>query len=267
MALAGNISEFPITDIIQLVDLSKQTGAVHIQGQRAGKTLDGRIYFRDGKIIGAELPGHSPIEAVYAFFTVTSGPFRFDDDVQLETPTITVSNEVIIMEGIMRQDAWAKHQKEAPALNLVPRLVPNPSSGSNEINLEAEEWRVLTMVNGKNTVGQIAQRSGLGEVRTGEIITQLLESGLIEQRDVQPGAALAPDFERVAAEFLGAGAHTLLQEAYKQAGIFDPAQADGAQMRAAVDFFEIGAIRLIGDQKARQAAQELRALTDTVIGA
>jgi predicted transcriptional regulator len=38
------------------------------------------------------------------------------------------------------------------------------------------------MVNGKNTVAQIAQRSGLGEGRTGEIISELLSSGLIEER-------------------------------------------------------------------------------------
>jgi len=182
-ALAGDISEFPLTDIIQLVDLSKKTGAVDIQGQRGSKTLSGRIYFRDGKIIGAEMPGHAPLEAVYAFFTVSSGPFHFVDNVELDEPTITVSNEVIIMEGIMRQDSWTDEDDESgPSLSMVPRLVPNPTSGSSDINLQAEEWRVLTMVNGTNTVGQISQRSGLGESRTCEIIAELLRSGLIEER-------------------------------------------------------------------------------------
>lgn len=183
-ALAGDISEFPLTDIIQLVDLSKKTGAVDIEGKRGSKTLSGRIYFRDGKIIGAEMPGFPPLEAVYAFFTVTSGPFHFHDNVQLEEPTITVSNEVIIMEGIMRQDSIqeADEQADGVSLEMVPRLVPNPTSGSSDINLQAEEWRVLTMINGTNTVEQIARRSGLGESRTCEIITELLSSGLIEER-------------------------------------------------------------------------------------
>ena len=30
MALAGDLSEFPLTDIIQLIDLSKKSGAVHL---------------------------------------------------------------------------------------------------------------------------------------------------------------------------------------------------------------------------------------------
>lgn len=186
MALAGDLSEFPLTDLIQLVQLSKQSGGVHIRGQRSDQTLEGWLYFRDGKIIGASLPGHQPLEAVYTFFTLSSGPFRFYDDRQLETPTIHISNEVIIMEGVMRQDAWAGIQQHVPSLSLVPRLVPNPPAGSSDINVAAEEWRVLTMVNGKNSVGQIAQRSGLGEFRTCEIIAQMLQSGLIELREPNP---------------------------------------------------------------------------------
>lgn len=191
MALQGDLSEFPLTDIIQLVDLSKQTGGVHIRGERAGQTLEGWLYFRDGKIIGAEMPGMQPLEAVYTFFTLSAGPFRFHDDARLEAPTITVSNEVIIMEGVMRQDAWADIQRHVPSLGLVPRLVPNPASGSNEINLEAEGWRILTMVNGRNTVAQIAQRSGLGEFRTCEIIAQFLQNGLIEVREATPGEVVS----------------------------------------------------------------------------
>jgi hypothetical protein len=182
-ALAGDLSEFPLTDIIQLVDLSKKTGAVDIEGQRGSKIFRGRIYFRDGKIVGAEMPGYTPLEAVYTFFTVSSGPFHFRDNTRLEEPTIKVSNEMIIMEGIMRQDSWQDtEQDDAPSLSMIPRLVPNPTSGSSDINLQAEEWRILTMVNGKNTVQQIAQRSGLGESRTREIIAELLTSGLIEER-------------------------------------------------------------------------------------
>jgi hypothetical protein len=183
-ALAGDLSEFPLTDIIQLIDLSKKTGSVDIEGHRGSKVFKGQIYFRDGKIIGADMPGHAPLDAVYTFFTVSGGPFHFRDNIVIDEPTITVSNEVIIMEGIMRQDLWQDEDDEAEAslLAMVPRLVPNPTSGSSDINLQAEEWRILTMVNGTNTVEQISKRSGLGENRTTEIIKELLNSGLIEER-------------------------------------------------------------------------------------
>lgn len=263
-ALEGNLSEFPLTDIIQLVDLSKKTGAVQIQGQRGVQRLEGWIYFRDGKIIGAALPGMAPLEAVYTFFTVNTGPFRFYDDVFLDQPTITVSNEVIIMEGIMRQDAWAHIQEHVPSLGMVPRLVPNPSTGTTEINLEAEEWRVLTMVNGKNTVAQIAQRSGLGEFRTCEIIAQLFINGLIEERETNPVEQVLPEIERIAFNAVGASAEALAQDAYVRANITDPASASSQQVFAAIDYLQQSMSALLDADRAseitgamRQRAQEL----------
>ncbi len=259
MALAGDLSEFPLTDLIQLVQLSKQTGGVHILGQRAGRGFEGWLFFRDGKIIGATMPGLQPLEAVYTFFTLPAGPFRFHDDKRIEAPTITISNEVIIMEGVMRQDAWARIHEHIPSMALVPRLVLNPSTGSSEINLEAEEWRILTMVDGKNVIGQIAQRSGLGEFRTCEIIVQLLQSGLIEMRETSPGETIAPEFERIAASFVGGGASALLEEAYRLAGIPDPSRATGDQLLAVVEHFERGAARVLDPARAREAAARLRA--------
>ena len=248
MALEGDLGEFPLTDIIQLVDLSKKTGGVEVHGQRSGQQFDGWLYFRDGKIVGAELPGHTPLEAVYTFFTLASGPFRFHDNRILSQPTITVSNEVVIMEGIMRQDAWASIQQHVPSLGLVPRLVPNPSSGSTEINLEAEEWRILTMVDGRNT------------------ISQLLQNGLIENRTISPGETLAPEFERIATGLLGTGASGVLQDAYRQASVFDPSRATGDQMLAVVDFFEMRVTPIVGAARASQTARELRTRTHEVLG-
>ncbi len=266
MALEGELSEFPLTDIIQLVDLSKKTGGVHIRGQRGVQALEGWIYFRDGKIIGAAMPGQTPLETVYTFFTVTAGPFRFHDDISLETPTISVSNEIIIMEGVMRQDAWAHIQEHVPTLTIVPRLVPNPTTGTSEINLEAEEWRVLTMVNGKNTVAQIAQRGGLGEFRTCEIIVQLLQSGLIEKREAHSNDAVAPEFERITADFCGDQAPGLLQEAWQRAAIADPGFATTEQLLSAVDYLEAGASRVIGPTRARQVAMLLRTRVGELTG-
>lgn len=255
-ALEGNLQEFPLTDIIQLVDLSKKTGAVHLQGERGTQRMEGWLYFRDGRIIGAEMLGMAPLEAVYTFFTFSSGPFRFYDDVVLEHPTITVSNEVIIMEGIMRQDAWATIQEQVPSLMMIPRLVPNPS-GTTEINLEAEEWRVLTMVNGKNTVSQIAQRSGLGEFRACEIIATLLRSGLIEERETTPAERLLPELEHILANVVGVGADSLTQDAFHQAKIFDPEIATHEQFVQVVDYLTQSLQTLVAPDQIPSIVQQL----------
>jgi hypothetical protein len=265
MALQGDLGDFPLTDIIQLLDLSKKTGAVFLQGRRGQQQIDGWLYFRDGKIIGAQLGKLPPLEAAYTFFTFTAGPFRFHDDVQLDVPTITQSNEMLIMEGIMRQDAWAKIQEHVPSLNMVPQLVTNPSSTGTEINLEADEWRVLTMVNARNTVAQIAQRSGLGEVRTCEIIAQLLASGLIEKRDINLAEALFPELERIATVALGSNARALLHDSYGRAGIHDQSAVTSEQVSSALNVFEQAASRAFGQARVAEVMVELRVYTQQVL--
>jgi hypothetical protein len=264
MALEGDLSEFSLPDIIQLVDLSKKTGGVFLRGHRGQQPIEGWLFFRDGKIVGAQLGDLPPLEAAYTFFTLTSGPFHFHDDAQLDVPTITQSNEMIIMEGIMRQDAWSKVQEQGPALTMVPRLVPNPSSTGGEISLEADEWRVLTMVNGKNTVAQIAQRSGLGELRTCEIVSRLLSSGLIEKRELNPAETLFLELERVAVEAFGGTARGLLDECYLRAGITNRAIASAEQVGSALNWFEAASHRAYGPLRARPAIEAMRALAHSV---
>jgi hypothetical protein len=266
MALEGDLSEFPLTDIIQLFDLSKKTGAVVLQGLRGQEQIEGWLYFRDGKIVHARLADAAPLEATYTFFTLSSGPFRFYDDTQAETTTITQSNEMIIMEGIMRQEAWAKIQSHIPSLTMIPRLVPNPAATGTEINLEADEWRVLTMVNGKNSVAQIAQRSNLGELRTCEVIARLLVSGLIEKRSVVLSETLFPELDQIATSAFGTPVRNILQESYARAGIKQYDAATHAQVSEALNFFEAVALRLFGPQRVRQPLLDLRARAQQVFG-
>lgn len=267
MALEGDLSEFQLTDIIQLVDLSKKTGGVFLQGKRGSEVLEGWMYFRDGKIAGARLGNLPPLEAAYTFFTLAAGPFRFHDDVSVDTPTITLSNEMIIMEGIMRQEAWESLQGQLSSLSMIPRYVTNPASSSNEISIEADEWRVLTMVNGKNTVGQISQRSGLGELRTCEIIARLLNNGLIEKHEMNLVDALYPDMERIVTEALGTSARGLLEDAYVRAGIQSRAAATHEQVMSAVTVFEATANRVFGPNRVRQVASDVRSHVQEIFAA
>ena len=172
---------------------------------------------------------------------------------------------MLIMEGIMRQDAWAKIQDHVPSLNMIPQLVTNPSATGSEINLEADEWRVLTMVNARNTVGQIAQRSSLGEVRTCEIIAQLLSSGLIQKREVNLAELLFPELERIATGALGSSARGLLYDAYGRAGIQDQRRATVDQVALALNAFEAAAAHAFGPVRIGPVMIDLRAYTEQVL--
>lgn len=265
MALQGDLGDFSLIDIIQLLDLSKKTGAVSMRGRRGQQEFDGWLYFRDGRIIGAKLGNMPPLHAAYTFFTFTSGPFQFHDDITITTPTITQSNEMLIMEGVMHQEAWSKIEAYAPSLNMVPQLVTNPSSTGSEINLQADEWRVLTMVNAKNTVAQIAQRSGLGEMRTCEIIAQLLASGLVQKREINLAEVLFPELDRIATSAFGVSGQALLHNSYGRANIKDQSAVAPEQITTALDTFEAAAARAFGQERSTQVVQQLRNVAQQVL--
>ena len=193
MALEGTLKDFPLPDIIQLLSLSRKTGAVEIVGTDGFGT--GRLYFHQGKVVSAALDDLLAPDAAYAFFTFPGGSFRFNEN---EMPNdqaapITISNEFLIIEGIRRADEWEKLRDRVPSLDLVLGLVADPVAGNRDINLKPDEWRVLTMINGRDSVRTIARRTTFGDFKTARIIHHLLLSGLIEPLGIdRPAVAVAP---------------------------------------------------------------------------
>ncbi len=261
MALEGDLSDFNLVDIMQLVDLGKKTGGVEIYGQRGNEKLEGWIYFREGKIHSADAGGMQGDEAAYNLFSCTAGPFVFRENLPLPPRNVHVSNEIVIMEGIGRQDAWATISERIPSGDMVLKLIPNPRSSSREINLEADKWRVLTMINGKHSVEDIVQRSGLGQFRTYQIVAELIEAGLIDGKTEEaPPKPLYPDLEKIAVAGLGNSARVLLADAYRRAGLRpDDQTLTPAQVVKAITIFEQATTLLLGPSRARSLADQLRA--------
>ncbi|MBA3946719.1 MAG: DUF4388 domain-containing protein [Herpetosiphonaceae bacterium] len=261
MALEGDLSDFSLVDIIQLIDLGKKTGGVELHGARGRAQVGGWLYFRDGKIDSAVAGMLEGDEAAYTLFSCTAGPFCFRENLPLPPRNINVSNEIIIMEGIQRQDTWSCINERVTSDEMILKLVPNPPKASREINLVTDKWRVLTMINGKQTVTQIAQKSGLRQFRAYQIVAELIEAGLIEGHiDQLPPEPLYPVLERIAMGGLGDSARVLLNDANRRAGLRpnDPS-LHPSQITRAVRIFEQATTLLLGPSRARLLADQLRA--------
>ncbi len=266
MPLQGDLSEFGLADIIQLVDLSKQTGAVHIVSEQDGTQVEGWIYFRSGQVISARLGRLPSLEALYTLFTLASGSFIFEEGVDLPPRDIQDSNEKLIIEGIRRADEWAYLRDKVPPLNAVMGLVTSPDGSRPEVSLEPEEWRVLTLVDGRNTVAEIADRSGLGEFRTGQIIVRLQGAGLIEEKEVFLGELLFEELGRIAVDNLGHSARVLLEDAFRRNGIDTTSDASPQQIQAVCEGFERSISLLVGPSRARRLVEDMRQRARRIFG-
>lgn len=121
------------------------------------------------------------LDVVYRLFSWNEGVFRFEPDLQVLQNRIPVPIDLenIIMEGARRLREVERLKEELPDLDIPVRLTSRPEA-IRKVQLSAEEWRVISQVNGRNTIEQIMRRLNMDEIQIRRIIYGLLQAGLIE---------------------------------------------------------------------------------------
>jgi hypothetical protein len=233
MALKGNLRDFTITQLLNLINLARKTGTLIVEGpsevisvcfregklayaqtaqednslvtvlfkanklspaqhralkERAGAMSDKELglllinanYINQQDIISS-LQTHF-INVVNRLFTWVEGFFRFENDVQPPDDKITVriSLENIIIEGSRRLREWEQLQDEIPNLDMALKFAERPGTNIRNFNLSVEEWRVVSFINPKNTLRQIATATKKTDAEIRKIVYSLLQAGLVE---------------------------------------------------------------------------------------
>jgi hypothetical protein len=142
------------------------------------------------------------LDIVYKLFTWAEGLFRFDAN-KLPSPshiTIPIDLESVIMEGSRRLKEWEILQVELPDLDVSLRFTDRPDSRLRNINLTVEEWRVVSFINPRNSIRQIARANNLSDFEIRRIIFGMLQAGIVElatpAKKVQPVAQPEADSSR-----------------------------------------------------------------------
>jgi hypothetical protein len=94
--------------------------------------------------------------------------------------TVSVDLENVIMEGTRRLKEWERLQEELPNLDMALRFTDRPDARLRTINLTVEEWRVVSFINPRNTIRQIAQYNHMSDFQIRRIVYGLLQAGLVE---------------------------------------------------------------------------------------
>src|SRR6185295_8781070 len=82
---------------------------------RDGRRL-AKIFFRDGKVVDAELGRLRGEEAVYRALIWSSGDFEVEFSPVSNTDVIPTSTQGLLMEGMRRLDEWGRLLEQLPAL-------------------------------------------------------------------------------------------------------------------------------------------------------
>jgi hypothetical protein len=232
MALRGNLRDFTVTQLLNLINLAKKTGTLVIDSP-AGSA---RVSFRDGKLayagIGTEdnrlasilyranrltagqfkaIQQRSQVsdkelglllinagylsqdevlsnlqiyftEVIRRLFTWVEGLFRFENDVPPPEDRINIRLDLenLIIEGSRQLREWEQLQDEIPSLDMALKFTDRPGANIRNVNLSVEEWRVVSYINPRNSIRQIAAATKLNDMEIRRIVYGLIQAGFVE---------------------------------------------------------------------------------------
>jgi hypothetical protein len=106
--LRGNLKDFSLPDIIQLVGFGRKTGVLRVVCAGGGAAL----FFEEGNVIHAEFPGAEGEKAVFSLFRVPHGEFRFQTNVPSPARTIAMDPTNLVMEAARLLDESRREEAE-----------------------------------------------------------------------------------------------------------------------------------------------------------
>jgi len=122
------------------------------------------------------------LDIIYELLSWPEGPFLFHEGQTVGDDRITVPIDLenVIIEASRRIRELALLTEELPNLDLALKFPEVPGDKFKGIHLNVEEWRVVSFVNPKNSIRQIARATNLSDTQIRRIVYGLLQAGLVE---------------------------------------------------------------------------------------
>lgn len=122
------------------------------------------------------------LDIVYDVMTWKQEPFIFEENVTPPPERITVPIDLknVIIEGTRRAREIEPLEQELPNLDMALKFPDSPGDKFRGIHLSVEEWRVVSFINPKNSIRQIAKACNMTDTEIRRIVYGLLQAGLVE---------------------------------------------------------------------------------------
>ena len=181
MDLQGSLSEFSVDDILQFLGSSGKTGLLRITRQPHTMAQMGSVFFVDGKMVHAELESLQGEEVIHNMMLWDEGRFVFDPDITSEARSIREANATVLIEAARRKDEWDYMAKAIPSLDWIPEFtLPEDQNTGQQITLNTSEWVVLSKIDGRRSLREVALAAGLSEFNTCRLLFTLIQNHLIK---------------------------------------------------------------------------------------
>ncbi len=191
---AGDLSDVGVVDLVQTIELNRKSGIIHIVNR---DTRRGSIFFRDGKVIDAEVGRLSGANAIYRLFSWSEGQFAVEFKQIRRHDVIDTPMAPLLMEGMRRLDESTRLLDQLPSTSSV--LEVDCRALAEELaELPDEVNSVLRLCDGTRTLQEVVEDSDHPDLEALTFIDKLFTSQIIFAREApdrggesEPGDRLA----------------------------------------------------------------------------
>jgi DNA-binding response OmpR family regulator len=171
---AGSLEDMGVVDLLQTIEVSRKSGVARITDGKRQAT----VYFRDGKLVDAEIGKLRGEEAIYRALLWSSGSFEVEFKPVDNPDVIPTSTQGLLMEGMRRVDEWGRLSEQLPSLDVVfdvdhETLVERLTEIPDELNA------ILRLLDGRRNLMDIIDESPFDDLSTLSVISKLYFEGLL----------------------------------------------------------------------------------------
>lgn len=233
MALKGNLRDFSLSQLLNLIHLAKKSGTLFLEDSsvkawlafREGKLAYGKYGDEDNSLaailynarklnanqfralkergnsmndkelglllVNAGYVSQQEVLAslqeylttlVQRLYSWVEGTFYFDSEKlpPQDKINLRINLDNLIIEGARRLKEVEQLQDEIPSLDIALRFREQPDTDVRNLRLSKEEWRVVSFINPKNSLKQIAQALKMNEIEIRRVAYGLVQAGVVE---------------------------------------------------------------------------------------
>jgi len=200
-----NLKEFSLGDVLQFVARVKKTGKLRVSGD-----LSGDIYMKEGLVVHAADGVDTGMEALLNLSFINLDDCIFEPNV--DAPQLTINEDFgKLTEDIeKRRIEYGEVKKKLPPMDTV--LKKSTKDLESAVALRRTDWRILALIDGKRTVGDVITQSKVGGYEATKTVTWLKDQGLIyDPREAERVVRTLARFLKVLFEDFGKNALGWLQ--------------------------------------------------------
>lgn len=171
--ISGNLSQFFIPDLWQMLSLNRRSGILQVEGERVA----GSIYIERGEIVSASTQNIVGEKALFRLIPLKEGKFRFLPGKVGVRRTIFTPNQHTILEGLRHDDELRKIGDSLPSPNDAVAIVTD----AKEIVASGGAMREVLMLAGFcSRVEDIVNNCDFPDLAVYEALLELKNRGIVE---------------------------------------------------------------------------------------